>query len=52
MPNGAALLCKNAAARVSKLQNGLIYSYAFWMVLGLVAIIFVFLSSFKNFGIF
>ena len=52
MPNGAALLCKNAAARVSKLQNGLIYSYAFWMVLGLVAILFIFLSSFKNLGIF
>ena len=52
LPNGAAAFCKNMSARVSKLQTGYIYNYSMWMVLGLIVILFLFLSSFKNLGIF
>ncbi len=47
-PNNAAAFCKNMSQRISKLQTGYIYSYSLWMVLGLVVIIFLLISSFKE----
>ena len=35
-PNGAATLCKNFAARISKLQTGYVYNYFIAMVVGLI----------------
>lgn len=48
LPNGAAALCKSVSARISKIQTGYIYSYSLWMVLGLIAISFFLISSFKQ----
>ncbi len=48
VPNGAAALCKNIAAKMSKVQSGYIYNYALWMVLGLIAIMIFLISSFKH----
>ena len=47
VPNGAAAFCKIMSGKISKLQTGLIYNYALWMVLGLVAILFFLVSSLK-----
>jgi len=38
-PNGIAWICTRTAARVSKMQNGLIYTYAFSMLIGLAGFI-------------
>lgn len=38
-PNGMAWICTKTAARVSKMQNGLIYTYAFSMLIGLAGFI-------------
>ncbi len=48
MPNGAALLCKKAAASISKFQTGYIYNYALSIVLGLIILAFFLISSFKQ----
>jgi NADH-quinone oxidoreductase subunit L len=48
LPNGAASLCKIMAGRVSKIQTGYIYNYATWMALGLVALVFFLISSFRQ----
>ncbi|MBU6338935.1 MAG: NADH-quinone oxidoreductase subunit L [Rickettsiales bacterium] len=47
-PNGLVAVCKKAAARVSKLQSGYIYHYAFAVVLGLMVLVFMLLNSFKE----
>ncbi|MBU6140006.1 MAG: NADH-quinone oxidoreductase subunit L [Proteobacteria bacterium] len=51
LPNGAATLCRIASSRVSKLQTGYIFSYSFWMVIGVIVISFFLISSFKQIGI-
>ena len=48
IPNSLAAICKNLSVRVSKVQTGLIYDYALWMILGLIAIIFFLISSFTS----
>ena len=52
MPNGAALLCKKAAAHISKLQTGFVYNYALAIVLGLIILAFFLISSFKQLLVF
>ncbi len=52
MPNGAALLCKKAAANISKLQTGFVYNYALAIVLGLIILAFFLISSFKQLLVF
>ena len=47
-PNGVAAICKFMSCKVSKIQSGLIYNYALWMVIGVVAIALFLISSFKN----
>jgi len=44
IPNGIATLCRFASVGISKIQSGLVYHYATWMVLGLVIIGMVFVS--------
>ena len=51
VPNGAAAICRFVSCRVSKLQTGYIYNYSFWMVIGVIAISFFLISSFKQIGI-
>jgi NADH-quinone oxidoreductase subunit L len=51
-PNGFVAVCKRAAARVSKLQTGYIYHYAFAIVFGLMVLVFMLLNSFKELLIF
>ena len=51
VPNGAAAFCRFVSIRVSKLQTGYIYNYSFWMVIGVIAISFFLISSFKQIGI-
>lgn len=48
VPNSLAAICKNLSLRVSKVQTGLIYDYALWMVLGLIAIVFFLVSAFAS----
>jgi len=48
LPNGAAAFCKVMSTKVSKLQTGYIFNYAMWMILGLIAIGFFLISSFKQ----
>ncbi len=48
IPNAAANFCKMMSGRVSKLQTGYIYNYSLWMVLGVIAIGFFLISSFKQ----
>ncbi len=45
VPNTAAAFCKNMSAQVSKIQSGHIYTYALWMVLGLIVIAVFLISS-------
>lgn len=52
LPNGAAAFCKVMAGRISKLQTGYIYNYSLWMVLGVIAITFFLISSFKQLALF
>lgn len=52
MPNGAVAICRLLSNRVSKLQTGYIYNYSFWMLIGVIAISFFLISSFKQIGIF
>lgn len=52
MPNGMALLCKKAAAQVSKLQTGYVYNYALSIVLGIIVLIFFLITSFKQLMVF
>jgi NADH-quinone oxidoreductase subunit L len=52
MPNGVALFCKTMSQKISKIQSGLIYNYALWMILGLIAIAAILISSFKKLMIF
>jgi hypothetical protein len=40
------------AGRISKLQTGYIYNYSLWMVLGVIAITFFLISSFKQLALF
>ena len=47
-PNSVARTCKSISVRASKVQTGLIYDYALWMVLGLIVIIFFLISSFST----
>jgi len=47
-PNLTALACKNMAGKISKIQTGFIYNYALWMVLGLIAVILMFMLSVKH----
>lgn len=51
VPNGVAAICRFVSCRVSKLQTGYIYNYSFWMVIGVIAISFFLISSFKQIGI-
>lgn len=52
IPNSLTNLCKIGSVKISKLQTGYIYNYSLLMVLGLVVIIFLFISSFHEVGIF
>jgi len=52
VPNGAVAICRLLSNRVSKLQTGYIYNYSFWMLIGVIAISFFLISSFKQIGIF
>lgn len=52
MPNSVALFCKTMSQKISKIQSGLIYNYALWMILGLIAIAAILISSFKKLMIF
>jgi NADH-quinone oxidoreductase subunit L len=45
-PNGIVAVCKRAAGRISKLQTGYIYHYAFAIVLGLMVTMFILLLPF------
>lgn len=48
VPNAAAIFCKIMSGKVSKLQSGYIFNYALWMILGVIAIGFFLISSFKK----
>jgi NADH-quinone oxidoreductase subunit L len=48
LPNGAAAFCQMMSKQTSKLQTGYIFNYALWMVLGLMAIGFFLIFSFKQ----
>lgn len=48
VPNLFAKICKDLSVKTSKLQSGLIYNYALWMVLGLIAILFFLAQAVKN----
>jgi NADH-quinone oxidoreductase subunit L len=52
IPNGTAAVCRFVSGRISKLQTGYIYNYSFWMIIGVIAISFFLISSFKQIGIF
>ncbi len=52
LPNGAAAFCKEMSKRVSKVQSGLIYNYALWMVFGIIAVALLLISSFKELMLF
>jgi NADH-quinone oxidoreductase subunit L len=52
MPNGAAAFCKTMSHKISKIQTGYIYSYSLWMALGLIAIVFFLISSFRQLIVF
>jgi NADH-quinone oxidoreductase subunit L len=44
IPNGAVAICRLASRGISKIQTGLVYHYATWMVLGLVIIGLIFID--------
>jgi len=44
IPNGAVSLCRLFSHAVSKIQTGLVYHYATWMILGLVIIGLIFID--------
>jgi hypothetical protein len=44
IPNGAVTLCRLASRGISKIQTGLVYHYATWMILGLVIIGLIFID--------
>jgi NADH-quinone oxidoreductase subunit L len=44
IPNGAVAICRLASRGISKIQTGLVYHYATWMILGLVIIGLVFID--------
>jgi hypothetical protein len=44
IPNGAVTLSRLASRGISKIQSGLVYHYATWMVLGLVIIGVIFID--------
>lgn len=48
VPNLCAKICKDLSVKTSKLQSGLIYNYALWMVLGLIFILIFLFSAVKN----
>jgi NADH-quinone oxidoreductase subunit L len=48
IPNSMVFLTKKLSLQVSKLQTGLIYNYALAMVLGMVAILFFFITYLKH----
>ena len=52
VPNAAAIFCKIMSGKISKLQSGYIFNYALWMVLGVIAIGFFLISSFKKLMLF
>ena len=52
VPNGAAIFCKIMSGKISKLQSGYIFNYALWMILGVIAIGFFLISSFKKLMLF
>jgi NADH-quinone oxidoreductase subunit L len=52
VPNGAAIFCKFMSGKISKLQSGYIFNYALWMILGVIAIGFFLISSFKKLMLF
>ena len=52
MPNGAAAFCKTMSLRVSKIQNGLIYNYSLWMLLGVVIAVSFLVFSLKQLVLF
>ena len=52
VPNGLAAICNFGSKKISKLQTGFIYNYSLLMVLGIMVIIFLLISSFKDLGIF
>ncbi len=51
VPNGAASLSKILSARVSKIQSGYIYSYSFWMLIGVILLSFFLILSFNQIGL-
>ena len=44
IPNGAAAVSRNLALAISKIQSGIIYHYATWIVIGLVVFGLIFLD--------
>ena len=52
VPNGLAAICNFGSKKISKLQTGFIYNSSLLMVLGIMVIIFLLISSFKDLGIF
>lgn len=48
IPNGFAALSVFFSAKVSKLQTGLIFNYALWMVLGVILMVFFLISSLEK----
>lgn len=45
VPNLLASFSKLMSGRVSKIQNGLIYNYALWMVLGLIVVLLLLIDA-------
>lgn len=48
IPNGLASISKYLSSRVSAIQNGFIYSYSMWMILGVLTILLILMSSLKH----
>lgn len=51
IPNSAASFCRVMATRISKIQTGYLYNYSLWMILGVIAILFILISSIKTLGL-